>query len=100
VEKLEERILFKFFIGDMFFRFEKCFVGRRGYPRLAKGAGLKIRQSLVRDPVAQAFVGSSPTPRTIIQSKKIVEYSEYLRVEGNNPTTIECKTRSLIVLAS
>ena len=48
----------------MFFRSGVgVFVGR-GYPRLAKGAGLKIRRSLVRDPVAEAFVGSSPTPRT------------------------------------
>ena len=53
--------------GGMFFRFGAwVFVGR-GYPRLAKGAGLKIRQSLVRDPVAQAFVGSSPTPRTTLE---------------------------------
>ena len=53
--------------GGMFFRFGVwVFVGR-GYPRLAKGAGLKIRQSLVRDPVAQAFVGSSPTPRTTLE---------------------------------
>ena len=55
---------FELYIDDMFFRFEECVVVRRGYPRLAKGAGLKIKQSLVRDPVAQAFVGSSPTPRT------------------------------------
>ena len=48
----------------MFFRFGVWVVVGRGYPRLVKGAGLKIRRSLVRDPVAQAFVGSSPTPRT------------------------------------
>ena len=65
--------------GGMFFSFGVwVFVGR-GYPRLAKGAGLKIRQSLVRDPVAQAFVGSSPTPRTTPEPSKIVEYSEFLR---------------------
>jgi hypothetical protein len=53
--------------GDMFFRFGAWVVVGRGYPRLVKGAGLKIRQSLVRDPVAQAFVGSSPTPRTTLK---------------------------------
>ena len=50
--------------GGMFFRFGVWVVVGRGYPRLVKGAGLKVRRSLVRDPVAQAFVGSSPTPRT------------------------------------
>ena len=56
---------------NIFYRFEECVVVRRGYPRLAKGAGLKIRQSLVRDPVAQAFVGSSPTPRTTLEPPSI-----------------------------
>ena len=53
--------------GGMFFSFGVWVFLGRGYPRLAKGAGLKIRQSLVRDPVAQAFVGSSPTPRTTLE---------------------------------
>ena len=56
----------------MFFRSGVgVFVGR-GYPRLAKGAGLKIRRSLVRDPVAEAFVGSSPTPRTILVGTRMI----------------------------
>ena len=59
-------IMFLRHFGSMFFRFEVWVLVGRGYPRLAKGAGLKIRQSLVRDPVAQAFVGSSPTPRTTL----------------------------------
>jgi hypothetical protein len=79
----------------MFFRFGVWVVVGRGYPRLAKGAGLKIRQSLVRDPVAQAFVGSSPTPRTILEPAKYAEYSDWLRAKGNNSSTISSKTKIL-----
>ena len=66
----------------MFFRFGVWVVVGRGYPRLAKGAGLKIRQSLVRDPVAQAFVGSSPTPRTTTETREMDGFSDYLVEKG------------------
>ena len=67
----------------------------RGYPRLAKGARLKIVFS-GRDLVAQAFVGSSPTPRTFLEPTNanvaIAGYSEYLELKGNSAATISSKT--------
>jgi integrase len=79
----------------MFFRSGAWLFVGRGYPRLAKGAGLKIRPSLVRDPVAQAFEGSSPSPRTTTGTQEIDGFSEYLREKGLRESTVETKLKIL-----